>query len=101
MKIMYLARFSRFDLLRAVCKLAKMITKWTRACDLKLLRLVKYILHSRTHRQIGLVGDMLPDLRIGFYTDSEFAGQPRACLCVYTVPTPSFLWPAAPSSRAQ
>ncbi len=105
MKIMYLARFSRFDLLRAVCKLAKMITKWTRACDLKLLRLVKYILHSRTHRQIGFIGDLLPDLRIGFYTDSDFAGDKKTqkstsgmFLCLYG---PNSFFPLAGGAKQQ
>ncbi len=67
-----------------------MVTKWTKACDLKLLRLVKYILHSRTHRQIGFIGDPVPDLRIGFYTDSDFAGDKKTMrstsgmfLCLY------------------
>ncbi len=53
MKIMYLARFGRFDLLRAVGALTTQITKWTRVCvcvcvcDLKLLRLIK---HCTTRR---------------------------------------------------
>ena len=40
MKILYGARFARSDLLRAVGALACQVTKWTRLCDKKLLRLV-------------------------------------------------------------
>ena len=43
MTIMYGARFARPDLLRAVCVLARRITKWDDDCDKRLLRLVAYI----------------------------------------------------------
>ena len=36
MKILYAARLCRFDLLRAVCRLATFVTKWTSECDRKL-----------------------------------------------------------------
>ena len=42
MKIMYLARFARPDLLRAVGALSTLITKWTTLCDRKLFRIIKY-----------------------------------------------------------
>ena len=40
MKIMYIARFARPDLLRAVGALTTMITKWTPLCDKKLFRII-------------------------------------------------------------
>ncbi len=41
MKIMYIARFARPDLLRAVGALTTMITKWGELCDRKLYRIFK------------------------------------------------------------
>ena len=43
MKILYVARMARFDLLRPTCKLACFITNWSPACDKQLLQLVPYI----------------------------------------------------------
>ena len=33
MKLLYAARMCRYDLLRAICSLAQMITKWSKSCD--------------------------------------------------------------------
>ena len=57
MKVLYAARYARFDLLRAVCALAQQVTKWTRECDLKLYRLLCYIAGSLDIRMTGWVGD--------------------------------------------
>ena len=43
MKNMYIARFARPDLLRAVGALTAMVTRWDELCDRKLLRIIKYI----------------------------------------------------------
>ena len=57
MKILYAARYARFDLPRAVCYLAQYITKWDDLCDKRLYRLVCYI-HSTYHlRLTGWMGD--------------------------------------------
>ena len=40
--ILYAAWYARPDLLRAVCRLASMVTKWTARCDRQLYRLVCY-----------------------------------------------------------
>ena len=39
MKVLYAARYARFDLLRAVCFLAQYITKWDATCDKRLYTL--------------------------------------------------------------
>ena len=39
MKILYMARCCRFDLLYPVCTLARHVTKWSKACDKQLHRL--------------------------------------------------------------
>ena len=46
MKILYTARCERLDLLYPVCVLAREVTRWTRACDKQLHRLVCYVLHT-------------------------------------------------------
>ena len=44
LKCLYLARFGRLDILWSVNKLARAVTKWTRACDRLLARLIPYFL---------------------------------------------------------
>ena len=57
MKVLYAARFARFDLLRAVCFLAQYITKWDETCDRRLYRLMCYINSTTHYRQTGWIGD--------------------------------------------
>ena len=45
-KCLYLARLGRPDILWSVNKLARSITKWTKACDKRLNRLISYIRHT-------------------------------------------------------
>ena len=61
MKLMYCARYGRFDLLRAIGRLATLITKWDSLCDKKLHRLIQYVRFSKGVRQIGFVGDPKED----------------------------------------
>jgi hypothetical protein len=75
MKIMYIARFARPDLLRAVGVLTTMITKWDTLCDRKLFRIIKYINGTTTWRQIGFIGDGPEDIEIGLFSDADFAGD--------------------------
>ena len=75
MKIMYLARFARHDLLRAVGALATMITKWTPLCDRKLFQIIKYLNGSVAWRQIGFIGDGPDELELGLFSDANFAGD--------------------------
>ena len=74
MKVLYAARYARFDLLRAVCALAQQVTKWTRECDLKLYRLMCYIAGSNHIRMTGWVGDDRKDLALHLFADADFAG---------------------------
>ena len=46
LKCLYLARIGRPDILWSVNKLARSITKWTKACDKRLCRLISYIHHT-------------------------------------------------------
>ena len=42
-QIVYLARIGRPDILWSVNKVARAVTKWTKACDKRLARLISYI----------------------------------------------------------
>ena len=46
LKCLYLARVGRPDILWSVNKLARSITKWTRACDKRLNRWTSYTHHT-------------------------------------------------------
>ena len=43
MKALYGARLVRYELLWPICSSARLITKWTRACDKRPRRLISYI----------------------------------------------------------
>jgi hypothetical protein len=75
MKIMYIARFARPDLLRAVGVLTTMITKWDALCDRKLFRIIRYINGTVSWRQIGFIGDEPDQIEIGLFSDADFAGD--------------------------
>ena len=50
LKCLYLARIGRPDILWSVNKLARSITKWIKACDKRLNRLISYIHHTSEYK---------------------------------------------------
>ena len=64
---MYIARFARQDLLRAVGALTTMITPWGELCDRKLFRIIKNINGTVDWRQIGFVGDTTENPQLGLF----------------------------------
>ena len=71
---MYIARFARQGLLRAVGALTTMITRWDEVCDRKLFRIIKYGNGATQWRQIGFIG--VPErLAFGLFSDADFAGD--------------------------
>ena len=52
LKYLYLARIGRPDILWSMNKLARSITKWTKACDNRLSRLISYIHHTNNTNNI-------------------------------------------------
>ena len=56
-------------------KLARSITKWTKACDKRLNRLISYIHHTCEHKQYCYVGNTAKQCRLGLFQDSDFAGD--------------------------
>ena len=75
LKCLYLARIGRLDLLWSVNKLARSITKWTKACDKRLNRLISYIHHTSEYKQYCHVGNTARQCRLGLFQDSDFAGD--------------------------
>ena len=51
LKCFFLARIGRLDILWSVNKLARSITKWTKACDKRFCRLMSYIHHTCAYKQ--------------------------------------------------
>ena len=75
LKCSYLARIGRPDILWSVNKLARSITKWTKACDKSLNRLISYIHHTSEYKQYCYVGNTAKQCRLGLFQDSQFAGD--------------------------
>ena len=75
LKCLYLARIGRLDILWSVNKLARSITKWTKACDKRLNRLISYIHHTCEYKQHCHVGNTAKQCRLGLFPDSDFAGD--------------------------
>ena len=75
LKCFFLARIGRPDILWSVNKLAPAITKWTRACDKRLARLISYIHHTNEFKQYCLVGNRAQQWRLGLFQYSDFASD--------------------------
>ena len=73
--VLYVARIGRPDILWSVNKLARSMTKWTKACDKRLFRLISYIHHTCEYKQYCHVGNTVKQCRLGLFQDSDFAGD--------------------------
>ena len=77
LKCLYLARIGRPDILWSVNKLARTVTKWTRACDKRLGRLISHIHCTREFKQCCHVGNTAQQCSRGLFQDSDFAENPE------------------------
>jgi len=77
MKLLYGARMARWDLLRAIGILSSRVTKWSKACDKALHRLMCYVNTTVEHTLTGYVGknDRFEDLYLALYADADLAGD--------------------------
>jgi hypothetical protein len=74
MKCLCGARMARFDILRAITRLACSLTRWTSECDRRLHRLMCYINSTKHLRMIVWVGDDAALLQPHLFADADFAG---------------------------
>ena len=70
-----MATIGRPDVFRSVNKLARSLTKWTKACDKRLNRLISKIHHTSEYKQYCHVGNTAKQRRLGQFQDSDFAGD--------------------------
>ena len=75
LKCFFLARIGRPDILWSVNKLAGTITKWTKACDKRLNKLISYIHHTCEYKKYCYVGNTAKQWRLGLFQDSDFPGD--------------------------
>ena len=75
LKCQNLARIGRPDILWSGNKLARAITKWTKACDKRLARLISFIHHTCDYKQYCHVGNTAKQCRLRMFQDSDFAGD--------------------------
>ena len=75
LKCLYLARIGRPDILWSVNKLARSITKWTKARDKRLNRFISHIHHTCEYKQYWHVGNTAKQCRLGLFQHSDFAGD--------------------------
>ena len=75
LKCLYLARIGRLDILWSVNKLARSITKWAKACDKRLSRLISYIHYTSEYKQYCHVGNTTKQCRLGLFQNADFAGD--------------------------
>ena len=75
MKALSGARLVRFELLWPICSSAREVSKWTRACDKRLHRLMCYIHHTPDHSLESFVGDEAQHCHVVLYSDADFAGD--------------------------
>ena len=75
LKCLYLARIGRPDILWSVKKLARSITKWTKASDKRLSRLISCIQYTSEYKQYCHVGNTAKQCRVGQFQDSDVAGD--------------------------
>ena len=71
--VFFLARIGRPDILWSVNKLARAVTKWTKACDKRLARLISYIHHTCEFRQYCFVRNTAQHCRLRLFQNSDFA----------------------------
>ena len=75
LKCLNLARIGTPDILWSVNKLARSITKLTKASDKRMNRLISYIHHTCEYKQYCHVGNTAKQCRLGLFQDSDFAGD--------------------------
>ena len=74
MKLSWLARLSRPDILVAVTLLAAKVTTWSINEHRMVARLAGYVSYSAHYSSIWFIGDASQSLSLSLYVDSDFGG---------------------------
>lgn len=74
LKALYVARVNRLDFYWAVNTLARCVTKWNKACDRRLHRLISYLHWTQQYVQMCWVGDTADNCVLAIFADASFAG---------------------------
>ena len=105
MKALYGARLVRYELLWPICSSAREVTKWTRACDKRLHRLMCYIHHTEDHSLESFVGDDAQNCHPVLFSDADFAGDMQTAKstsgCYLAIVGPNTFAPVTASCKKQ
>ena len=72
MRLMWLARLARPDLLRVVTWLATMVQSWTQACDAYLYRAMCYLERTKNAMLLGHVRDAPEHVFVELFADADY-----------------------------
>ena len=75
MRLMWLARLARPDLLRVVTWLATMVQSWTQACDAYLYRAMCYLECTKNAMLLGHVRDAPEHVFVELFADADYCGD--------------------------
>ena len=105
MKVLYGARFLRYDLLWPLASVARQISKWNKASDRRLHRLVSYLNTTIDYSLESFVGDDPEDCVVLQYCDASFADDIRESKstsgCYLAITGPNAFVPATSFSKRQ
>ena len=93
MKLLWLARMTRKDLLRQTNLFASMVSKWSVACDKMLERYMFYLYHTLDHAEEMTVSDTCDNWELHLYQDADHAG------CTFTKRSTSGIYIEIASSQ--
>ena len=79
MKLMWISRLARPDVLRATTWLATKVQKWSRSCDAHLHRVMCYLYHSQENMLTGWINDPTEELFVEMFVDADFCGDDEDC----------------------
>ena len=79
MKALYGAGLVRFELLWPICSSARNVTRWNRACDKRLHRLMCYINQTEDHSLESFVGDPPELCHPVLFSDADFCIRSTDC----------------------
>ena len=75
MKLLWGARLGRPDLLKGITYLATFVSRWCKACDRMLHRLMCYVAYSTDYTLVGRILDLPENLWLELFVDADFSGD--------------------------